>query len=77
MEPDTAICGDLVDIVESPNTEDLEAGLFKMAHDHVHVGVTLEERDPIRVTAGKVVCVTVDDESKTITARDCSLLVGI
>lgn len=70
MEPHAAVGGNFIDIVESPDTKYLEAGLFQMAHDQVHVRIALEERDPIRVTASDVLCLTVDDKSQTITARN-------
>jgi hypothetical protein len=77
MEPDAAIGGNFIDIVKSPNAKDLEARLFEMTHDQVHIRVALEEWDPIRVAASKVVCMTVDDESQTIMAWNCRRLVSV
>lgn len=76
MEPDRAISGDLVDIVESPDTKDFETGLLDMAHYQVHVGIVFEEGEPVGVAAGEVLCMAVDYELKAFSAWYLKLLLS-
>lgn len=54
--------GDRVDVVESPDAQDLEPGLLHVVEDEVHVGIVGQEADPVGVGACEVACSIVDGE---------------
>lgn len=62
---------DRVDVVEAPDAQDLEPGLFHVVEDEVDVSVVGQEPDPVRVGAGEVAGFAVDAELRSGCAGEC------
>lgn len=66
LEVDSASCRDGVDIVETPNSENLQTGFLQIFEDGVNVCIVGLEWQPVRVRASEVLGLAVNVELETI-----------
>lgn len=66
LEIDSSGRGNSVDIVESPNSENLHTRCCNVLEDEVDITVIVQERKPVGVGSDKVVCFSIDRKVETI-----------
>ena len=60
----------MVDVIESPDAQDLGTRSSKMIENQVYVRVLRQERNPIRIATSEVGCHSIDAEEGAVCLRE-------